>query len=107
MKLGEKIRHQRRILDMTQEELGDMIGVGKATISSYERGINKIDSDTLTKIAKALYVSADWLLDLPDDDLNDDTEPVFLNAEERRLLSIYRSKSPEDAQKLIVIAETL
>ena len=38
MKIGEKIKLLRITHDMTQQELGDILGVNKATIQKYECG---------------------------------------------------------------------
>ena len=47
MTTGEKIRELRKRLGLTQEELGDMIGVKKAAINKYEKGLIDIKSSTL------------------------------------------------------------
>lgn len=60
--MGDNIRNYRRRLKLTQEELGERVGVTWEMISRYERGqsspINK-----LGKIAKALGVSVTELID--------------------------------------------
>jgi transcriptional regulator with XRE-family HTH domain len=39
MQLGDLIRHQRRALDLSQEELGELMGVHHKTIGKWERGV--------------------------------------------------------------------
>lgn len=58
MNIGLKIKTQRKKKKMTQEQLGEAIGVSKMTISKYERNI--IDNMGREKI-KALST----LLDIP------------------------------------------
>lgn len=62
MDLGRRLLVLRKNKDITQEELGRQIGVGKTTISNYETGYSSPDSDTLTKLADIFGVSTDYLL---------------------------------------------
>jgi transcriptional regulator with XRE-family HTH domain len=66
--LGRRIRQRRRELDLTQSQLAESSGVPQFHISAIERGrIKTIKSDTLRALARALRISADWLLELDDD----------------------------------------
>jgi transcriptional regulator with XRE-family HTH domain len=63
--LGTRLRQRRRELDVTQMQLAETSGVPQYHISGIERGrIKEIKSDTLRKLARALRISADWLLEL-------------------------------------------
>lgn len=55
--LGEAIRQARKERSLTQEQLGNMIGVQKAQISRIEKGRN-ITINSLARILKALEISA-------------------------------------------------
>lgn len=50
--IGEKIRGYRNKLDISQEELGRMLGVSFQQIQKYEKGANRITSSRLQEIAK-------------------------------------------------------
>jgi len=63
MSLGQKIKHLREELNLTQEELGKILNVSKPTISRYEANTNEPNTDTLKKIAQYFNVSIDYLLD--------------------------------------------
>lgn len=52
--LGKMIKAARQERDLTQEELGRMIGVQKAQISKLESGANGARIDTILKVFKAL-----------------------------------------------------
>ena len=55
MEIGEKIRAARIAKNLTQEELGRMIGLQKSAIAKYENGrVVNIKRSTLQKLAKAL-----------------------------------------------------
>lgn len=58
MTTGERIKQLRLSLGMTQEQLGEKIGVKKAAINKYETGIVvNLKKSTISSLAKALNVS--------------------------------------------------
>lgn len=48
--------------DMTQAELGKMLGVGRTTINGYEQGIIEPPSDRLRMISEIFEVTTDYLM---------------------------------------------
>ncbi len=52
--LGKMIRSARRERHLTQEELGQLVGVQKAQISKLESSANSATIDTILKVSKAL-----------------------------------------------------
>lgn len=60
---GDKIKELRTKKGWSQDELAEKMGMTRANISNYERGLNKsIPSETLKKFADKFGVSADYLL---------------------------------------------
>lgn len=55
----------RKRLGMTQEKMGEVTGVAPNTLSRYERGALTPSADAISKIAKALNVTTDELLNGP------------------------------------------
>ncbi len=69
MTIGERIRKRRRELGLTQRELARRLDIRYATISDVERGIHKdVSSTLLRQLAKALGVTADYLIGMYDED---------------------------------------
>ena len=63
MKIGQKIKKARLERGMTQQELGDIVGVQKSAIAKYENGrVVNIKRSTLQKIAKALNIRPSELI---------------------------------------------
>lgn len=63
MKMGEKIYNLRMKNNMTLEELGDRVGVGKSTVRKWEKGlIANMKRDKIAKLASALGVSPAYLM---------------------------------------------
>jgi DNA-binding XRE family transcriptional regulator len=65
--LGEKIRHIRKERNMTQEELGKLIGVQKAQISKLENGNSSATISTITRIFRALKATVKLHIEFDDD----------------------------------------
>ena len=63
MSFGSKLREYREAKGYTQEQLAQMIGVAKTTITGYERGNRSPDVSKIKKLAAALGVTGDDLLD--------------------------------------------
>ena len=55
MDIGQKIKEARLAKGLTQEELGNLVGLQKSAIAKYENGrVVNIKRSTLQKLAKAL-----------------------------------------------------
>ena len=65
MTIGEKIKSFRTLQEMTQKTLGEITGIGEATIRKYELGIRNPKPAQLKKIAQALGVGENVLLGIP------------------------------------------
>ena len=70
MHLGEVISEIRKDKGIKQKELEEIIGVAKGTFSNYETGRFSPSYDMLKKIADALDVSTDYLLERVSSDVN-------------------------------------
>lgn len=63
MEIGQKIKKARLEKGMTQQELGEIVGVQKSAIAKYESGrVVNIKRNTLQKIAKALTIRPSELI---------------------------------------------
>ena len=63
MEIGQKIKKARLERGLTQQKLGDMVGVQKSAIAKYENGrVVNIKRSTLQKIAGALNIRPSELI---------------------------------------------
>ena len=62
MTLGEKITKQRKELNYTQEQLADILGVSRQSISKWESDITYPETDKLIELGKLFDCSMDYLL---------------------------------------------
>ena len=63
--LSKRLRMLRRERDMTQQELGDAVGIARATIAGYEAG-REPDLGKLRDLAAYFNVSVDYLVGASD-----------------------------------------
>ncbi len=61
---GERLRIAREAMNLSQAQLGTMIGIGPGSISQWERGSSLPRADHLANLCEKLGVSADFLLSL-------------------------------------------
>lgn len=62
MILGYRLRELRKENNMSQEQLGKLLGVTKVSVSGYENGTRIPSLDILNGILDVFMVSADYLL---------------------------------------------
>lgn len=60
--LSKRIKELRTDSNLTQSELGNILGVGKTTISMYENGHSTPDDDIKKNLASYFNVSLDYLM---------------------------------------------
>jgi transcriptional regulator with XRE-family HTH domain len=60
--LGRRIRSERTLLNLRQEELAERAGVSRNFISAVERGTQRLDAWRLLHLARALDCDLGWLL---------------------------------------------
>jgi transcriptional regulator with XRE-family HTH domain len=61
-RLGARIAHARKQMDMTQVQLAERLGVAQQTLAHYEVGRARIAADLLPILAEALELSLDEML---------------------------------------------
>jgi len=64
--LGDAIRKARKERNLTQEELGQLVGVKKAQISKIENSLTDARFETILKVFKALNAKINFNVELLD-----------------------------------------
>ncbi|EVU21845.1 LexA family protein [Staphylococcus aureus] len=71
------IKSRRKELNLTLEQVGDLVGVGKSTVRKWETGdIENMKRDKIVKLAKALRVSPSYIMGIEDEKPQLETLPV-------------------------------
>lgn len=99
--IGEKIKEYRNVKHLTQDQLGERVGVSYQQIQKYEKGNTKIYVSRLYDIAKALDVSVAALLSESEGFMTGEKRPNFsmayITKEEHEIIQLYRKLKDEDA----------
>lgn len=79
--VGERVAIYRRLASLSQEALGDAIGVTFQQVQKYENGANRIGASRLFAIAQTLdvplHVFFDGLLEQPSDRNVSGARPIY------------------------------
>lgn len=54
--VGNRVRMQRILLNMSQEKLGEALGITFQQVQKYEKGVNRISASRLQRISQILNV---------------------------------------------------
>ncbi|MBT0956181.1 helix-turn-helix transcriptional regulator [Alphaproteobacteria bacterium KMM 3653] len=61
--VGKRVRHRRWMLNMTQAQLADKVGIKFQQIQKYETGANRISASRLWDIGQGMNVPAAYFFD--------------------------------------------
>jgi len=61
--VGTRVRLRRQVMKMSQEKLGDKLGVTFQQVQKYERGSNRIGASRLWKISEVMDVPVNFFFD--------------------------------------------
>lgn len=59
--VGSRVRMRRMLIGMSQEKLGEALGLTFQQVQKYEKGTNRISASRLQQIASSLGVTIDYL----------------------------------------------
>lgn len=88
MDMNEKIKSRREELGLTLQEVGEYIGVSKATVQRYESGeIKNLKQETISRLSEILKISPAYLMGWEDEQIKHNT----FTYKEINLINKYRS----------------
>ncbi len=61
--VGKRIRHRRWMVGMTQQQLGEAVGIKFQQIQKYETGMNRVSASRLWDIAHAMDVPVSFFFE--------------------------------------------
>lgn len=97
MTMGERIRTLRKQHNMSMEELGSRLGVGKSAILKYEKGqVENLPRSTIQKMATLFGVSPSYLMCF--DEWDENSEAL---SDEVMLIERIQAKWGKDVVHLI------
>ena len=112
--VGNRIRLRRTLLGMSQERLGDLLGLTFQQVQKYEKGVNRIGAGRLFEIARILGVPIDFFYDgvaSSADTLASAAPPVmeFVSSGEGLQLSLafMKIKDPKVRKRVLDLVKSL
>lgn len=63
IQVGNRVRIRRMLIGMSQERLGDLLGLTFQQVQKYEKGVNRIGAGRLFEVARILNVPVDFFYD--------------------------------------------
>ena len=115
--LGEFIREQRNVGQMSLRKLSEVAGVSNPYLSQIERGLRRPSAEILQQIARALEISSETLyvragiLDepgtQPDPVAEIRRDPAITEEQKKTLVRIYESFRKENEADLALVRSAL
>jgi len=114
--VGNRIRLRRMLIGMSQERLGDLLGLTFQQVQKYEKGVNRVGAGRLFQVSQILGVPISYFYEgVPDDHGHSKgaspTPPVmeFLSSGEglQLTLAFMRITDPKVRKRVIDLVKSL
>jgi transcriptional regulator with XRE-family HTH domain len=119
--VGSRVRMRRMMMSMSQEKLGDGLGLTFQQVQKYEKGTNRIGASRLQQIAHILQVPVEFFFEgaprmpgqQPGDGLRIEPSPAyvsdFLATSEGLALTkaFMRIKNPKQRRRIVDLVEAI
>lgn len=108
MEIKDLIREKRQELDLTYEQLGELVGVGKSTVRKWETGmIENMRRDNIIALSKALNISPAILMGWDFDEVKKIDATFNYSEEEQQHIEDLRKLNVEGKNKVITYTKDL
>ncbi len=107
--VGQRIRHRRWLVGITQQQLAEAVGIKFQQIQKYETGTNRVSASRLWDISRALGVAPSFFFEGLDNTGQPETESEDLleKKETLELLRTYYSIPEDQRRRLFELARAL
>ena len=113
--VGQRIRHRRWLVGMTQQQLAEKVGIKFQQIQKYETGANRVSASRLWDIAKTLDVPVAYFYEgLGQDSADGETRQqhavsgdLLIDKEALDLVRSYYAIPAEQRRRLFDLARVL
>ncbi len=116
--VGGKVRQRRTLLGLSQEKLGEAVGLTFQQIQKYERGANRIGSSRLFDLSRVLDVPVSYFFeDIPEqlggkrevaqENNSDSSDPLAKRETLELVRAYYRIPAASVRKRLFELAKSL
>lgn len=114
--VGQRLRLRRTLMGLSQEKLGEAIGLTFQQVQKYERGANRISAGTLYRLGQVLGVRVDYFFDEFE---NEDPHPLAgeiaaatpsptgISRREAKLLRLWRAAPASVTEELLSLLSSI
>ncbi len=109
--VGARIRMRRQLINMSQERLGELLGITFQQVQKYEKGSNRISASRLFYASKTLGVPVQFFYDglpgaegvdgLREPNANDEFSAAMMSSEGIQLAKAFKDADTPKKRKLI------
>lgn len=92
--VGKRVRHRRWMVGMTQQQLGEAVGIKFQQIQKYETGMNRVSASRLWDIATVMEVPVSFFFEGLEGDAADATNSASQHGDllaDKEALELVRS----------------
>jgi len=109
--VGQRLRWRRRELRLTQEQLGERLGLTFQQVQKYEKGVNRISAGRLFEMASQLSVPIGYFYDGVDEVVSsqlavqengEDPELPLIDSESMELIAAFQKISDPDLRRSLL-----
>lgn len=100
--IGSRIRLRRSVRGLSQEKLGDALGLSYQQVQKYERGQHRVSASRLAQIARILGVEISFFLDPDMAESEDDGRRLLQCRETLELIRVYHRIGDPALRKRVV-----
>lgn len=108
--IGQRVRHRRWLLGMTQQQLAQSVGIRFQQIQKYESGANRISASRLWDLARALEMPVSFFFDGlagKDQTAANGDDGLLQNKETMDLIRAYYGLDEGPRRRLLELAKAL
>jgi transcriptional regulator with XRE-family HTH domain len=100
--VGNRVRMRRLLVGMSQEKLGELLGITFQQVQKYEKGSNRVSASRLYQISRVLGVPVQYFYD----ELKEDNGPTGFAESEGADAIAGALQSPDGVQIARIFSET-
>ncbi len=100
IRVGKNLRKYRKLAGLTQQELGDQLGITQQQIVKYETGQNAIVASRLYRIAEVLDIPIGALFADEDEESDESPASALIDQDAVRAIALFPSLS--ERQRVVV-----
>jgi len=103
VQIGTRLRNLRLLRGLSQDKLGQMIGVSFQQVQKYEKGVNRLNAGRLVQLASIFKVPVQAFFD----DDNETCIPVFMQQNDLAILDHLPRMADDDKELLALFIRFL